>query len=277
MFMGFIVLIGHIYGTVYGYGSDSVLFAFLFALFSSFIGYFFSDKIALAVNGAKQISENDDPELFHVVESLALTAGIPMPRIYIVNDPAPNAFATGRNPKHAAMAVTTGLRQIMTKSELEGVLAHELSHISNYDVLFMTLVSVFVGTITMLADWFFRFSFLGGRRDDRDGRNINPIFMILGIVLIILSPIIATIIQLSISRKREFLADASGALLTRYPEGLASALEKIKAASQPLRNANKATAHMYIANPLKADSINKLFATHPPIEERIKVLRQMNI
>ena len=272
--MGFIVGIGYVWGKYYGNGPEAIMGAFIFACFSSFVGYFWSDKIALAVNGAKQISENDDPELFHIVESLAMTDGLPMPRIYLINDPSPNAFATGRNPQHSALAVTMGLRQMMNKSELEGVLAHEMSHIKNYDILFMTLVSVFVGTITMLADWFVRWGMWGNgrRRDDRDnGGSLNAIIMIIGLVLIILSPIIATIIQLAISRKRELLADASGALLTRYPEGLASALQKIGSYNGPMQHASSATAHLYIANPFgnARSFLNKLFATHPPIEERV--------
>lgn len=275
VFMAMIILIGHVFGMVYGNTSESLIIAFAFALLSAFFGYFFSDKIALAVNGAQAITEEQDPELFHIVQNLATTSGIPMPRLYVIQDPSPNAFATGRNPANSAIAVTTGLRSLMTKVELEGVLAHEMSHITNYDILFMTLVSVFVGTITLLADWFIRYGFLGGRRSDRE-KNVNPIFLVLGIVLIVLSPIIATIIQLAISRKREYLADASGALLTRYPEGLASALEKLKANPVPMSNANKATAHLYISNPLKASSFSKLFSTHPPLEERVKILREMN-
>ncbi len=274
LFMGMIVGIGHILGIIYGGGSETLIFAFIFSLLSAFLGYFFSDRIALAVNGAKPITEDQDPELFHLVQNLATTSGIPMPKLYVIQDIAANAFATGRNPQHSAIAVTTGLRSILTKAELEGVLAHEMSHIANYDILFMTLVTVFVGTITLLADWFTRYSFLGGRRDSRD-RNVNPVFLILGIILIVLSPVIATIIQLAISRKREYLADASGALLTRYPEGLASALEKLKQ-SAPMANANKATAHLFIANPLKASSFSKLFSTHPPLDDRIKILREMN-
>lgn len=277
LFIGFIALIGHIFGLVYGDSEGSILAAFIFACISSFVGYFFSDKIALAVNGAKPIQESDDPELYHLVENLAVTAGIPMPKLYMINDPSPNAFATGRNPQHSALAVTVGLRQMMNKSELEGVLAHEMSHIGNYDILFMTLVSVMVGTISMLADWFMRYGLWGRSSNDRENRNTNPIFLILGITLIVLSPIIATIIQLAVSRKREYLADASGALLTRYPEGLANALEKIKNNAQPLKRANSATAHMYISNPLNTNSLSKLFSTHPPLEERIKILREMNI
>lgn len=279
MFIAIIVGIGYLYDIMYGGGIGSIVFAFLFALISGLLGYYFSDQIALAVNGAKPLTEAQDPELFHIVESLALTVGIPMPRLYLIQDPALNAFATGRNPQHAAIAVTTGLRQLLNKSELEGVLAHEMSHIKNYDILFMTLVSVFVGTITMLADWFMRWGLFGGnRRRDNDSGNssIRLVIMIVGIVLIILSPVIATIIQLAISRKREYLADASGALITRYPEGLASALEKIRDTSQPMERANKATAHMYIANPLKGGTISKLFSTHPPLEDRIRILRGMN-
>lgn len=279
LFMAFIGGIGYIWGLYYGNGIESIGIALIFAGFSSFAGYFWSDKIALAVNGAQAIHENDDPELFHIVESLSMTAGIPMPKLYIINDPAPNAFATGRNPQHAAIAVTTGIRQIMTKAELEGVLAHEMSHIKNYDILFMTLVSVFVGTITMLADWFMRWGMWGGnrRRDSREGNSsINGIIMVVGLVLIILSPIIATIIQLAISRKREYLADASGVLLTRYPEGLANALEKISSTAAPMANANKATAHLFISNPLKSNGFSKLFSTHPPLADRIKILREMN-
>ncbi len=279
LFMGFIAGIGYIWGQYYGNGIESIAIALVFAGVSSFAGYFWSDKIALAVNGAQAISENDDPELFHVVQSLSMTAGIPMPKLYRINDPAPNAFATGRNPQHAAIAVTTGIRQIMTKAELEGVLAHEMSHIKNYDILFMTLVSVFVGTITMLADWFMRWGMWGGnrRRDSREGNSsLNGIIMIIGLVLIILSPIIATIIQLAISRKREYLADASGVLLTRYPEGLANALEKISSSAAPMANANKATAHLFISNPLKSNGFSRLFSTHPPLADRIKILREMN-
>jgi len=276
VFMGFIVLLGYAYGAVYGNVRESMIIALGIALFSTFFSYFFSDSIALAVNGAHKIEEKDDPELFHLVENTAKVADIPMPRVYVISDPSPNAFATGRNPHHAAIAVTTGLRQLLSKSELEGVLAHELSHIKNYDILFMTLVAVMVGTITMLADWFIRFGFMGGRGRERQG-SANLVFVIIGIVLIILSPIIATLIQLAISRKREYLADSSGALLTRYPEGLANALEKIKSYGRPMLHANHATAHLFIANPLKVGKLNKLFATHPPIDDRIKTLREMNI
>jgi heat shock protein HtpX len=248
----------------------------------SLVSYFFSDSITLALSRAKQIDLKSSPELYKIVENLTIAAGLPMPKVYIIDDTAPNAFATGRDPKHAVVCVTTGILQKLNKTELEGVLAHELSHVGNYDIRFMTLVVVLVGIITLLADWTLRMSmFGGGRRRDNNGGNI---FVIVGLVLTILSPIIATLIKLAVSRKREYLADASGALLTRYPEGLALALEKISADQEPLEAANKATAHLYIVNPFKArgggDSrswLANLFNTHPPIADRIKRLREMSL
>lgn len=262
----------------YMYNAPGILYiAVIFSSVSAIISYYFSDRITLSISGAKQIDLKANPELYRIVENLTIAGGLPMPRVYIIEDTAMNAFATGRNPKHAVVCVTTGLLSRLNKTELEGVIAHELSHIGNYDIRFMTLVVVLVGIITLLADWMLRFSFFGG--DDND--NKNPIFLIAGIVLLIISPIIAMLIQLAVSRKREFLADASGALLSRYPEGLASALEKIAADKEPLEAANKATAHLYIANPLKDHKgdgqswFASLFNTHPPIEERIKRLREM--
>lgn len=257
------------------------MFAVLFSSISALISYYFSDSITLAMSGAKQISRQSAPDLFNVVENLTIAAGLPMPRVYIIEDTAPNAFATGRDPKHAVVAVTTGILQKLNKTELEGVLAHELSHIGNYDIRLMTLVVVLVGTLTLIADWFLRASFFGGSKRDREGGNA---FAVLGLVLALISPLVAMLLQLAVSRQREFLADASGALLTRYPEGLASALEKIASDREPLEAANKATAHLYIVNPLKAhsgqDSVGwfaKLFNTHPPIQERVKRLREMNL
>lgn len=280
IFIFLIVIIGMGFFAAQIYNSPGILvIAVLFSTVSAFISYFFSDKITLAISGAQEIDLKTQPELYRTVENLTIAAGLPMPRVYIIDDSAMNAFATGRNPKHAVVCVTTGLMSRLDKIELEGVLAHELSHIGNYDIRFMTLVVVMVGIITLLADWMLRLSFFGGGDDDGDNR--NPIFLIVGIVLMIVSPIIATLIQLAVSRKREFLADASGALLTRYPEGLASALEKIAGDKEPLEAANKATAHLYISNPLKdhqGDSQSwfaGLFNTHPPIEERIKRLREM--
>lgn len=260
-------------------------FAVGFSVFSSFISYYFSDSITLALSRAVEVDRQSNPELFRLVENLCIAAGLPTPRIYVIDDTAPNAFATGRDPKHAVVCFTTGILQKLEKVELEGVVAHELSHIGNYDIRVMTLVVVLVGTITLLADWMLRASLFGGRRsNDREAGQLKMILMVVGIVLAILSPIIATLIKLAVSRKREYLADASGALLTRYPEGLARALEKISADSEPLEAANKATAHMYIINPLKEHRgqssvgwFSRMFNTHPPVEERIARLRQMNL
>jgi heat shock protein HtpX len=236
--------------------------------------YWYSDKLALATSGAKHVDKAVAPELYNVVENLCIAQGIPMPKVYVINDPAPNAFATGRDPAHGAIAVTTGLLAMMDKSELEGVLAHELSHIKNRDTLVMTVVVVLLGMVTLLSDFFLRSMVFGGNNENRDGR-LQIIFIIAGVVLAILSPIIAQLIQLAISRKREFLADASGALMTRYPEGLASALKKLGAYQAPMKNANHATAHLFIANPFGARAmkgIGKLFMTHPPIDDRVAAL-----
>ncbi|MBI4049318.1 MAG: M48 family metallopeptidase [Candidatus Doudnabacteria bacterium] len=250
-----------------------------FSTLMSLISYYFSDKIVLAMSRAREIKKSDDPELYNVVENLAITAGLPAPKVYLIQDSAPNAFATGRDPKHAVVAITTGLRSKLTKQELEGVMAHELSHIGNYDIRLSTIIVILVGIITLLADWMLRISFHGRRRSNEGG----GILILIGLVFALLSPIAAMLIQLAISRRREYLADASGVLLTRYPQGLASALEKIAADSEPLEVANKATAHLYIINPLKEHSgrdrigwFAGLFQTHPPINERIAKLRQMN-
>lgn len=278
IFLLVIIGLGFVFSQAYG-APEILFFAVIFSSVSAFISYFFSDKITLAISGAHEINLQSNPELYRIVENLTITAGLPMPRVYVIEDTALNAFATGRNPKHAVICATTGLLQKLNKTELEGVLAHELSHIGNYDIRFMTLVVVLVGIVTLLADWMLRMSFFG--RKSSDNNNGNAIFLLIGVGLAILSPIVATLIKLAVSRKREFLADASGALLTRYPEGLASALEKIAADHEPLEAANKATAHLYIANPLKdheKDSqgwFASLFNTHPPIEERIKRLREM--
>lgn len=241
----------------------------------SFISYWKSDAIVLKIAGAKPANREDYYELYTVTENLAITAGIPMPKLYVIRDAAPNAFATGRNPEHGVVAVTTGLIAILNKAELEGVVAHELAHIKNRDTLLQTAVVILIGLIGLLADWFLHIGILGGR--DRDSKS-GPL-AIIGIVLIILSPIIAQIIQLAISRKREFLADASGALLTRYPEGLAQALIKIEGIGLDVRKAHDTTAHMYISNPFKNKKghsfLSKLFMTHPPTEERVKALRQI--
>lgn len=251
--------------------------AVIFSVVSSWGSYFLSDKIVLAISRARQIEKKDNPYLYRIVENLAITSGLPTPRVYIIDDTAMNAFACGRNPKHAAIAVTQGIIDRLENEELQGVIAHELSHVKNYDILLQTIVVTLVGVVALMSDFFLRMSFFGHRRrDDRDGGSqLQAIFMIFALALAILAPIAATIIQLAISRKREFLADASGALLTRYPEGLARALEKISHDAEPLEVANKATAHLYFANPLKGGAISKLFSTHPPIQERVNALRGM--
>jgi len=260
------------------YGNAVILYGAIgFSLFMNVTAYWFSDKIALASTGAKPADENQYRELHRILENLAITAGVPKPRLYVVDDPAPNAFATGRNAKHAVVAVTTGLLTQLDRSELEGVIAHELSHIGNRDILVMTVAVVLAGAVAILADIFLRISFYsGGNRDNK-----NPVLLIAGIAAIILAPIAAQLIQLAVSRKREFLADASGALLTRYPDGLASALQKISSYSAPMRRANHATAHLFISNPFGAHEagrfIAKIFSTHPPVEERVAALTQMRV
>jgi heat shock protein HtpX len=253
-----------------------LVFAVIFALVMNISSYWWSDKLVIATAGAVPAAPEQYPELHRLAENLAITAGLPKPKLYVINDPAPNAFATGRNAEHAALAVTTGLLNMMNENELQGVVAHELSHIGNRDMLVSTVAVVLVGFVTLAADFFLRASFfgLGGRDRDREGN--NPLVAIIAIAFVILSPILATLIQLAISRKREFLADASGALLTRYPEGLASALRKIGAYERPMLRANNATAHLFISNPFgpreAMSGLAKLFSTHPPIEERIAAL-----
>lgn len=268
----------------YYYQSPNILYvAVIFSLGMNFISYWTSDKIVLGLSHARPLEHDQNQELYHVVENLCITAGLPMPKIYILPEMAPNAFATGRNAKHAALAVTQGLLDKLNKSELEGVIAHELSHIGNRDILLQTVIVVLVGLVSIVSDMFLRARFLGmagSRDDDRNSGQLGVIIMIVGLVFIILSPLIAQLMQLAISRKREYLADASGALLTRFPEGLANALEKISADQTPMRYTSNATAHLYISNPFKGKKKNswlvKMFSTHPPIEERVKILREMS-
>jgi heat shock protein HtpX len=273
VFFAVVVAIG--WGVSYYFDNPGILFfAVVFSVATNIFAYWNSDKVVIAMSGARPASESEYPDLNNIVENLAITAGLPKPKVYVIQDPAPNAFATGRNKEHAAVAVTTGLLGMMDRAELEGVLAHELSHIGNRDMLVSTVAVVLVGFVTLVSDFFLRASLFGGGGRDRE--NKNPVLMLVAVAFIILSPIVATLIQLAISRKREFLADASGALLTRYPEGLASALQKIGGYSQSMRRANNATAHLYISNPFgpKAamSGLSKLFMTHPPIEDRIKAL-----
>ncbi|HEY0964710.1 MAG TPA: M48 family metalloprotease [Candidatus Paceibacterota bacterium] len=273
------IVIGLGYLAAYLMGDPSILYvAVIFALVMNVGSYWFSDKLVISMTGAQPITKDTHPVFWNTVENLSITAGLPMPKVYIVNDPAPNAFATGRDPDHAAVAATTGLLSILNQTELEGVMAHELSHIGNRDMLVSTVAVVLAGFIAILSDIFLRSMMFGG--GDRDNR-ASAVFMVLGLVGIILAPFAAQLIQLAISRKREYLADASGALLTRYPEGLASALEKISMYSQPMRRANNATAHLFIADPFGNEhqslrqKISGLFQTHPPAQDRIRILREM--
>ncbi len=280
IFLVVIIAIGWVFAQIYG--NSAILYvAVAFSLLMNFVSYWYSDKIVLKISKAKEIEKKDAPELYNVVENLAITAGLPMPKLYLVNEQAPNAFATGRNPEHAVVAVTRGLLERLDRTELEGVLSHELSHIGNRDILLSTVVVVLVGFIALLSDFFLRSMFWGRFGGSDRGRGEGgAILMLVGIALAILAPIATTLIQLAISRKREFLADASGALLTRYPDGLASALEKISKDSTPMRVANKATNHLWLSEPRRPgikQKVSGLWATHPPIAERIRRLKEMDI
>ena len=276
-FFIFVMLIGYIISWYFN-NSIFLIIAVLFSCISSFVSYWWSDQIVLAMSNAKLVDHENGKEIYHLVENLCITAGLPLPKIYIIEDSAPNAFATGRDPEHAAIALTTGILAKLDKAELEGVIAHELSHIGNRDILISTVATVLVGTVILITDWSSRSAFFGRRSDDNNqGGGLGFIIIIL---LAILAPLSAQLLQLAISRKREFLADANGALLTRYPEGLARALEKISSDQDELEVANRATAHMYIVSPLKGEDegrktswLAKAFMTHPPVEERIKRLR----
>ncbi|MBU1000491.1 M48 family metallopeptidase [Patescibacteria group bacterium] len=282
MFFFSIFTVGVIYVIAQGFGYGEVGglglvgFALIMAGLMNFVSYYWSDKIVLGISRAKQIKHDENQELYHLVENLCIAAGLPVPRIYIIEDSATNAFATGRNPKNSAIALTSGILQKLNKQELEGVIAHELSHVGNRDTLVMATVSVLVGTIALASDFFLRSMWFGGR--DRNSKG-SAIFVVLALIAAILAPIIATLIQLAVSRRREFLADASGALLTRYPQGLAQALQKISSDREPLEVANRGTAHLYIVNPLKGKNaagwLVGLFNTHPPVEARIKALNEM--
>ncbi|MBI3638450.1 M48 family metallopeptidase [Candidatus Wolfebacteria bacterium] len=280
-FLIVVIFIGWAFSRIYG--NPSILYlAVIFSVLMNVLAYWFSDKIVLKMAKARPIEKKDAPELYNIVENLAITAGLPMPKVCIINEAQPNAFATGRNPEHAVVAVTAGLLERLDRTELEGVLAHELSHIGNRDMLLSTVIVVLVGFISILSDMFLRSTFFGGfrRRDDNEGGQAGAILMLIGVVLAILAPIAAMLMQLAISRKREFLADTSGALLTRYPEGLAKALEKISSSNIPMSVANNTTAHLWVDNPFKGKKISglaKLFMTHPSVEERVKALREMKV
>lgn len=278
IFIGLISVVFYGIGRYVGDIQTYMIMGIFFSLFSSVGSYFYSDKIVLSMTGAKPADKKEYFDYYTVTENLCIAAGIPMPKLYVIRDDAPNAFATGRNPTHAAVAATTGLLKRLDRSEIEGVIGHELSHVRNYDILVMTIVGVLVGTVAYAADFAMRGMFWGGRRDDeREGGNAigTAIFLILLVVL----PLIASLIQMAVSRRREFLADASGALLTRNPDALASALEKIAGDAHMLHTASHATAHLFISNPFGArktrDLLTNLFSTHPPIEERVRILRSM--
>jgi heat shock protein HtpX len=272
-FVAIVAALDYVFARAFGQPSffgPVLIVAVVYAL----VSYFFSAQIALGMSGAKEVEKKDAPELYRTVENLTIAAGLPMPKVYIVDDPSPNAFATGRDPQHAVVAVTSGILERLEKTELEGVLAHELSHVGNFDIRFMAVVVALVSAVAVLSDLFLRLSWWNSRDEENNG---NQVFFILGIIGALLAPLVAAIIQFAISRQREYLADASGALLTRYPEGLARALEKIDRNAKPLQNANSATSPLYIANPLKGRSLAGLFDTHPPIEERVRRLREMEV
>jgi heat shock protein HtpX len=274
------------FGIYYGYEPGRLGFfgvALVVSGVSTFVSYWFSDKIVLGISAARPANPSEDKLFSEVIDNLCIGAGIPKPKLYVINDTAPNAFATGRDPKHAVICATTGLLSKLDRTELEGVMAHEISHIRNYDIRLMSLVSVMVGMVALLGDWFLRARFWGGGKDrDSDNGNLGAVILVLGIVFAILSPIIAQLIQLAISRRREFTADAGSVEITRQPQGLISALEKISLDTEPLEVANKATAHLYIVNPFKNNgnkavaTFAKLFNTHPPVNERIKLLKSMS-
>lgn len=275
VFLGVVIGLGWFFS--YYYGNPNILYFFVaFSILMNIFSYWFSDRVVISLSGAKPAKRDENFVLYTTVENLSITAGLPMPKVYIIEDLAPNAFATGRDKEHAVVAVTTGLLQILDKQELEGVIAHELSHIGNRDMLLSTVVVVLVGFVAIISDIFMRNMLWGGLGKDRDNDSrAGNILVIVGIIFAILAPIFASLIELAISRKREFLADASGALLTRYPEGLANALRKISQYSKPMNRQSKAIAHLYISDP-KGGGLGKkisgLFATHPPTEERIKAL-----
>jgi len=285
VFFGVVMGVGWVFSQIYG--NPGILYiAVFFSVLMNVASYWFSDKIVLALHRAKPVDMAAQPELYRVLENLTIASGLPMPKFYLISDSAPNAFATGRNPQHAVIAVTSGLLERLDRSELEGVLAHELSHIGNRDMLVSTVAVVLVGFVSILSDMFMRsmwYGGLGGSRERKGGG--HAVILVIGITLSILAPLLASLIHLAISRKREFLADASGALLTRYPDGLASALKKIASYSHPIRTATNATAHLFFENPFGADSrreqktplIVKLFSTHPPIEERIRALQSLDV
>lgn len=283
-FMAFIAGATYLMATAFGYGLDMVGIALIVSGVASFFSYYYSDKIILTISGAREAKREEFFDFYTVTENLCLGAKLPKPKLYVIDDTAMNAFATGRDPQHAVVCATTGLLNRLNRSEIEGVVAHELAHIKNYDIRLMSIVTILVGFVALLSDWMIRMTYFGGGRrrnnDNKESGQLELILFVVGLVLAILSPIIAQLIQLAISRRREFLADATGVGLSKNPEGLARALEKISADTEPLEAANKATAHLYIANPLKnthnaVGLFAGLFATHPPVKDRLKALRHL--
>jgi heat shock protein HtpX len=277
-----VLAVGYAFGEYMGNRYAGLVLAFVVSLVMAFGSYYWSDKIVLAMSRARPVEKHEYPHLYNVLEEMAIASGLPAPKAYVIDDPSPNAFATGRNPKHAVIAVTTGLLEMTDRYELEGVVAHEMSHVQNYDVLVQTVAVVLAGMVMLMSDWMLRSMFWGGMRGQRRGRREgqNPVALVLallGIVLAIVGPILAQMMRLAISRRREYLADASAVKLTRYPDGLASALEKLASYNAPVRTANKVTAGLFIVNPLKGASVSELFSTHPPIDERIRRIRAMDI
>ncbi len=280
LFMAFIAIVSWFFSKILGYGLSFLGPALIFSGLMSFASYWWSDRIILAISGARPASRKKDFHFFTVTENLSLVGQLPMPKLYVIEDTAMNAFATGRDPKHAAVCVTTGLLARLNRTELEGVIGHELSHIRFYDIRLMSIVTILVGMVTLLADWFLRGMRFGGSRRKKEGGQIQAVLFVIAIVLALLSPLIAQFIKLAISRRREFLADSGSIMLTRQPNGLISALKKLAADKEPLEAANKATAHLYITNPLRnlhsgIGWFAGLFATHPPVKERIKALEKM--
>ncbi|MDB5177863.1 MAG: htpX [Candidatus Saccharibacteria bacterium] len=268
VFIGLITAIGYVVSLYYG-NTSITLWVLIGAAIYALIQYFAASKLAVAMTGAHEIEKRDNPRLYRIVENLSIATGIPTPKVYIIDDPAPNAFATGRDPKHAIVAATSGLLDIMDDTELEAVMAHEMGHVQNYDIRVSMIALGLVSAIGILSDIILRMFFFGGS----DNRNVNPIMLVFGVIVLILAPIVATLIQFAVSRQREFLADATGAMTTRHPEGLASALEKLQQYGRPMQKQSTSTAHLFFSNPLKPGAFAKLFSTHPPLEERIERLR----
>ncbi|NCO10642.1 M48 family metalloprotease [Candidatus Saccharibacteria bacterium] len=269
VFVALITGIGYVVSAFYG--EPTITYWVLSgAAIYAFIQYFLASKLAVAMTGSKEIQKKDNPRLYRIVENLSITLGIPMPKVYVMDDPAPNAFATGRNPKHAIVAATTGLMDIMDDRELEAVMAHEMGHVQNYDIRVSMIAFGLVSAIALLSDIVLRMFIFGDRRES----NVNPIMIVVGLIVVVLAPIIAAIVQMAVSRQREYLADVTGVMTTRDSDGMASALEKLRQYGQPMKHQNTATSHLFISNPLKKGSFSKLFSTHPPLEDRIKRLRE---